>query len=206
MTEQIEIKKITPADFNQGDINEVSSYLNNAVGFSEVLTRFYTLTDKIDDKAKVFMGIYRVLSSCWAYTENKDLKEKLNIVLQNTKVLYRDVSVIIDTMNYSKVNFGMHIYRQRLNNLMFDNNNMENVHIITDLFILFAEKQIKYNLNKITGVDLETPEGKEVMKEIYSSAKDSPINDSLIKVEEQDQSEDIEKIEEEIQTELKSEQ
>ena len=197
-------KKITPADFNQEDINEVSAYLNNAVGFSEVLTRFYTLTDKVIDKAKVFLGVYRVLSSACNYTENKDLKEKLTTVLENTKNLYYEISVINNALDNTKVNYGMHVWKYKLDSILLDTNNFSNINIVIDLFILFAEKQIKYNLNKITGVDLETPEDREIMKEIYASSKDSPVNDTLIKEDETKQNEEINEdtlIEQELDTE-----
>lgn len=163
-----ELKKITAADFSKDDIAEVNSYLSAAIGFSQVLGQLYTLTDTPIDKAKVFVATYRIFNSCSNYIETSELKGKIDIVLADSSFLYLKIYRNYQAYN-EKGNFGKHrIYNDIVTDLG-DRENMKKINLIIDLFIMFAERQIKYSLNKITGIDLETPEGKQVMKEVYSN-------------------------------------
>lgn len=172
--EQKESKQITASDFTKDEIAEVNSYLSAAVGFSQILGQFYTLTDIPIDKAKVFVSVYRIFNSCSNYIETPELKEKINIILADSCNLYLRIYRLYQVYS-EKGSFGKHrIYNDILSEMM-EKENMKRINLIIDLFILFAERQIKYSLNKITGIDLETPEGKQVLKEVYSNGdEESP--------------------------------
>ncbi len=171
----METKKIQAFEFSKDDITEVNSYLTAAVGFSQVLGQLYTLTDVPLDKAKVFVAVYRIFNSCSNYIETPELREKIEFILADTSLLYLSIYRKYQIFFNEKGNFGKHKIYNDLIQEMMNKENMFKINLMIDLFIMFAERQVKYSLNKITGIDLETPEGKQVMKEVYSNGdEESP--------------------------------
>ena len=159
---------VSTTSFTSDEISEISFYLQSNIQAS-ILNQLLVLTDVPIDKTRVFVAIYRLITSAKNYTDNIDLKNKLSELLSSVSVVYDPILPLITNYQTSTVNIGKRRIFTRICDIFYDVNNISNINNFIDVFFLFAEKQQKFDLNKITGVDLETEEGKKLYSDLNSN-------------------------------------
>jgi len=157
------MEKITVRSFNREEINEINRYVLTNVPFS-VLNRLFILTENLKDKATIFTIIYRIINSCKNYVGDEKTKNKLKFLLDDCKSVY--LEVYNNLILYEKGGFGSGIYYNKLVELLTNKDNSIKINNLIDIFLIFAEKQVIRDLDRVTGIDSSRKEGEEIVDEI----------------------------------------
>jgi hypothetical protein len=153
--------------FTGEDIVEVSHYLQSNIQAS-ILNQLLVLTDVPIDKVRVFVAVYRLVLSASNYTSNPELKKKLNDLINEVTPVYQSVFPRLTKYQTSSVDYGKKRLFNSILNEFLDEKNITKINSFIDIFFLFAEKQQRFDINKITGIDLDTQDGKKVYADILS--------------------------------------
>lgn len=168
------MEQVKLSDFNEDEVGEITHYIIKNINAS-VLTQLLVMTDVPVDKAQIFVAMYRILNSARNYVENKELKAKLDSILKEVEKTYFELYSILVRYNNSKVIFNKHRLQQKIINILIVPENLISMNKFIDYFYVFAEKQQKYSINKITGIDLSIPEGQKLLNDIMSTDENQTI-------------------------------
>jgi len=163
---------ITGRDFNKTEIIEISRYVLNNVPYS-VLERVFPLTENVINKAMSFITMWRIINSAKNYVNKKETKEKLNKLLENCSEEYRKIYKLL--IGYQKPGyFGKDKYYDEITKIFFNYDSNMKVNNLIDVFLIFAEKQVMYDLDKIAAIDTSSKQGDTTVTDFL---KDVDLND-----------------------------
>lgn len=152
-------------EFSKTEIQEINQYLTVNVPYS-ALTQLFTLTDKPYDKAKVFTGIFRLITSAMHYVSAEETRKKMEKLLKDCVPINDNIYVVLTRYDNSAVQFNRHRLLRKMENVFLDQKTNQAVNKLIDAFLVFAEKQELMDIDRIAGLDLETDEGKKAYKSI----------------------------------------
>jgi len=152
--------------FKQDEIAEINTYVTTQVPLSE-LPKLFVLTEEPLKKAKIFVMVFRILNACADYISDDETKKKLKDYLNPFKEIYNILYDYVIREDSNSVNYARHYRENIIRKLVLEHNFLINV--LINGFLVFAEKQILHNQDRITGINLEVPEGEEIYKKIIGS-------------------------------------
>jgi len=161
---QIRLSIITVRNFTEDEITEISSYIREQIP-QGILPKLYILTEEPIKKIRAFIAIYRIVSGIRDYTENEITREKItNIINQVEDVYLKLYNMLIDYDN--SIPFGKKRKLRTMINVL--NNSIDNLKInkLINEFLIFAEKQILLETDKVTGINMDMIEGKELYNKL----------------------------------------
>lgn len=153
-------------DFNETEIQEINKYVLTNVPYS-VLEQVFLLTEDVINKLTVFTTIYRIIKSCRNYVEVSVTKDKLIKLIKQCEDIHEVVYHNLLTYEVGKLGSGdkkdimVEVLSNKEQNDQIDN--------LIDCFLVFAEKQKLFNLDKIHGIKSDTYEGNEIVEELYNT-------------------------------------
>ncbi len=156
-------------DFTREEIQEISRYILGNVPFS-VLEQIFPLTENPRKKAEVFTIMYRIINGSIGYVKSDNTRDKLKKLLNSCKTEYKEIYNTLLELN-SSVEFNKNriFNRIKLVFLNFDKN--LKINNVIDVFLVFAEKQILRDIDKVVGVTTDNIKGEEVVKELSKLVK-----------------------------------
>lgn len=160
-------KDLTAVDFTDEEIREVSHYIQANVKDIQ-LSQLLIFTDVPLDKSIVFIAVYRLLGSARSYITG-DLHNKLNLLLDNVEQEYFEMYKLVSLYQGSTLSFGKHRLLTKIRNKFMDIERNKKINKFIDIFFMFGEKLQLYNLDKITGIDLESDSGKALYKDVQTA-------------------------------------
>lgn len=165
---------INARDFSAEEIVVINQYITANVPYT-VLQTTLPITEEPIYKARIYTTIYRLLDGAKNYVEEGDTKNKLMNLLEENKQLYLQVQSLL--ARHSQVNFGKNRVVSKFYDVYKDYNRNFMMNRLIDIFLVFVEKQVMISMEKITAVNLETPEGKDAYSKLMGSGES--ISDSL---------------------------
>jgi hypothetical protein len=150
--------------FSSGEIEMMHHYVESVVS-SSILNNIVVLTDKLEEKARIYLAVFRIMNSVKNYVSGHT-KEKLDEIIKINYPVYSEINKLIAIIEYSTIKFQKQRVLNRLMHILQSQDNLLRMNAFIDLFFILIEKQTKYDLDKITGIDLETEEGKAIYKDI----------------------------------------
>lgn len=189
--------------FKEEELNEIRSYIRVHVPYA-ILNDIYPLTEKFDDKIKVFITQYRILYSIQQLVSNQETKLKINEILEELKDIYYNLYKLFLNKNIT-LNYGKSLIDRKIINIFQNQDSNDKINSLCSLFLVFSEVIEPINFNTVTAVNMETPEGQKLYKDIMAKDKHlEEIKEELPPIEiEQEVTEEV-KIENE-ETKLKEE-
>ncbi len=168
----VEVIEVLPAVFDIRlmhfeEIQEINKYVSTSIPYS-VLQQLFILAEAPLSKAKIFTAVYRIVYSARNAAASQNTKNKLDLLLNETKDAYDKIFTLL--MNYEHTNqvFNHHRYMNKIIAIFCDVNTNLKINKLIDAFLVFAEKQELYDINKILGLDLETDSGKKILTDIMT--------------------------------------
>lgn len=152
--------------FNQAEITEINNYITVNVPYS-ILQEFFPLTDVPIEKAKIFVGMFRMVNSAKNYLKNELTETKLTILLKEVEHIYYKLYPDVVRYGNTPMHIGAHKRLHEIISVMTDINNIPKLNKFIDIFLVFAEKQIVREMDKSSGIDLDTPEGQKVEDDMF---------------------------------------
>lgn len=153
-------KPIMPRDFDEDEIKEINQYITANVPYS-ILQQTLPITDNPLQKAKVYTITYRFINGAKNYVQKEETRKKLLRLLDEHNELYAIVNAIILDIDEAKPSFSYPIKYQKLLGIYKDFKKNMMVSNFIDIFLVFAEKQNLVHIDRVTGLNLETEEGKD---------------------------------------------
>jgi len=152
-------------DFSSTDIAEINGYIINQVPQS-LLPQLFMLTEEPMKKMKVFNSVYRILCSARDFVESVENKDKMTKMLDE----YSDIYNKMYTLYLSSItaNYGLDGVNRKI---ILEFKNVETnkkINKLINYFLVFAEKQELLETEKVTGINLDTPEGLDLHKKLIT--------------------------------------
>lgn len=154
--------------FKDTEINEIHNYIEQNVKYS-ALQKLFILDEKPSEKAKVFTSIYALIDSAKGYCSSTETRKKLNSLLRDCAKIYDQLYGLIVEYENSKISFDK---RNKLNKIVFivtDPKSRKKIHDLRSAFLVFVEKQVLVDIDKISAINPESSEGQKIVKELRSS-------------------------------------
>lgn len=164
-------KLIQPRDFESDEIREINQYIIANVPYS-VLQTTLPITDNPLQKARVFTIVYRFINGSKNYVSNEKTRVKLIRLLEQNIFLYKEVYEVLSRLDNISTNFGRGRILNKLLDIYQDFDKNIKINNFIDIFLVFAEKQLLINIDEVTGINLETEEGKEAYDKIMEGEKE----------------------------------
>lgn len=152
-------------DFNATEIGEINSYVINQIPQS-ILPTLFIITEEPMKKAKIFNIIYRIMTAAKDFVEDPSLKKKLEYFLDKFSDNYKLFYNLYLSYEASMIN-KRKIERKIIKEFMDHEKNL-NVNELINSFLVFAEKQELLETEKVTGINMDIPEGVELHKKLIS--------------------------------------
>lgn len=154
-------------NFDATEVKEISKYIQTNVPFS-VLEQLFPLTENVINKVKVFTIVYRMLNSAKNYTAKEETRKKLITMLDDCKDIYHDLynSLII----HEEGGFGSYQHHRKIIDILQNIDKNTKVNNLIDAFLLFAEKQTFFDVNKIAGIESGRREGGVIVDKILGES------------------------------------
>jgi putative ribosome biogenesis GTPase RsgA len=108
------------------------------------------------------------MNSAKNYSKTSETQTKLDALLKNTADVYAELYEHLGRYRYSDVNFSKHRTLRKIMLVFSDQEKNAKINEMIDVFLVLAEKQQIFDINKITGIDLETDSGQKAIKDISS--------------------------------------
>jgi len=154
---------IKATDFTKTEIIDISKYITNNVPFS-ILEQVFPLTENTLNKAEIFTTVYRLIYSSYGYVQDKDTKIKLNNLLNDCKKEYIDVYKILS--QHKNATFNKTHFVKKLTYIFQDINSTEKINNLIDVFLVFAEKHMLRDIDKVFGISADTPPSQKIVEEM----------------------------------------
>lgn len=191
-------------DFESTEITEIYNILEKHVPVS-VLAQQFTLTEDAAKKAQVFTAIYRMLNSCKNAMSKEETKNKIDNLLTESLAVYLKIYIKLSIYESTGVAYTKFRSLKNLQLIFQDFNNMEKINRIIDVFMVFGGRIELYDINKISGINLETESGKKLKQEIVASiagnktekSDNIEVDDSILPEELQNPDESMDNLENE---------
>lgn len=150
-------------DFTADEIAEINSYVINQVPQS-ILPQLFILTEEPIKKTKAFNAIFRILEASRDFAETPETTKKITKFLSEFNDIYDKMYinyVQYEAASYNKLRFSkkiIHMYKIPETNRL--------VNKLINSFLVFAEKQVLLETEKVTGVNMDIEEGVELHKKL----------------------------------------
>ena len=155
-------------DFEETELTEISSYILNSTPYTErVIQSLYPLTDNPANKATVFCASYRVVETAMNFLEkdNIETKAKLQKLLDYVKDIYMELYSLLLNKN-NNFSYGQSSIDYKIINILNNYDKNSKINHFINIFLVFSEKHELLSTKEVVGLELDTPEGKEVYKSI----------------------------------------
>jgi hypothetical protein len=149
------------------EIQEINKYVITNIPYS-VLQQLFILAEAPLSKAEIFTAVYRIIYSARNAASSQNTKNKLDLLLSETKDAYNVVFALLMNYKHTNQSFNHHRYMNKIIGVFCEVDTNLKINKLIDAFLVFAEKQELYDINKILGLDLETDSGKKIMGDIMS--------------------------------------
>lgn len=159
--QQIEI--VRGRDFEETEVQEINKYILTNVPYS-VLEQIFPLTENVINKLTVFITVHRLIKSSISYVSTDTTKDKLNKLINQVTDIHKEVYK--DLITYQEGEIGSGDKYDKLVSILSDEQKNELINNLVDVFLVFAEKQKLFNLDKITGVRTDDVVGEQIADEL----------------------------------------
>jgi len=160
------INIIRGRDFTEEEIMEINRYILTNVPYT-VLETVFVLTEKVVDKCSIFITVYRLINSAKSYVGKSETKEKLDKLLNGCIEIKTEVHKYL--LRYEEGRFGSGVCYDMLCNILENEKKSEQINNLIDIFLIFAEKQKLYDINKIVGIKAQEVEGSAIVDELVDT-------------------------------------
>jgi hypothetical protein len=150
-------------DFGKTEIIEINRYVTSNVPFS-VLERIFPLTENAHNKAQVFTIVYRIINSAMQYVGNEGTRKKLKSLLDECEQEYKDIYNAL--MRYESGGFGSYNNFKIITDILSDIDKNSKINKLIDIFLVFAEKQTFFDIEKVAGIESSKKEGSDIVDKI----------------------------------------
>ncbi len=170
-------KSVEARDFDSVEVGEINSYISANVPYS-VLQTLFPLTENYMQKAQIYTIIYRIVYGAANYAENLKTRNKILQLLAETEVTYHNVYALLSSIENSKISYGKHMLEFQLRKMFEDVSVNFRINKLIDIFLIFAEKLVLLETDKVAGLELDIEEGKDMYKKINSQSDSVHLIDS----------------------------
>jgi len=129
-----------------------------------LLLQLFPLTENTINKTEVFTIIYRIINSAKNYVNNVETRKKLQQLLDSCKEEYE--ALYKSLLNYQSFSFNSYVFLRKIGDIYKNYEKNMKINNLIDSFLVFAEKQTFYDLDKITGVETDKKEGEDVVNKL----------------------------------------
>lgn len=150
-------------DFEESEVQEINKYILTNVPYS-VLEQIFPLTENVINKITVFTTVYRLINSSLGYVSEEKTKNKLKKLIQQVSGVHNEVYK--DLIVYQAGELGSGNKFDNLVEVLRNPKKNELINNLIDIFLVFAERQKLYDLNKITGIKTDVVEGEQLVNEL----------------------------------------
>jgi len=150
-------------DFTDEEIGIINSYVLDNIPNSK-LPQLFVLTEEPIKKIRAFVSIYRIISGCRDFIGIPSTKEKIINHLNAVKGFYDKAYPIIIKYDNEELECMQRIHFKKLINILIEENDKVNYFINT--FLVFSEKQQLHNIDTVSGVKLDVPEGVDLYEKL----------------------------------------
>lgn len=161
-------------EFTESEIQELQRLIEVHVHYT-VLQRLFILTDNPRDKSQIFPTIYRILQSFQNYASTKELRKKLIALLEESKEIYAEIRPLVMKYENYDLNFGKHKILDEIIEILCTPSKNNKINKVIDAFIVFGEKIELNRMEDYMGLDTETDQGKEALKELTKVIEEERI-------------------------------
>lgn len=158
-------KLLYSRDFTKEEIIEINGYITANLPYSYT-SQMAPVTEKLMDKCKIYINIFRFISSAKNYVSEATTKDKLNKILEVNEPVYNEIYATILNIETSTTNWGSHHNTYKLKRIVNENNILINDFV--DLYLVFIEKQVLIDIDKVAGYNLETEEGRQAYQKLLA--------------------------------------
>jgi len=149
--------------FTSTEIKEINRYITTEVPYT-ILEEVYALTENVLDKSKVFTIMRRIINSAKSYVADADTREKLQKMLDETTAAY---NILYDLLlKYQQGIYGRYAIQIQIEGVFRNEDTNTKINKLIDAFLLFAERQTFFDLDKAVGIESGKKEGQEVVNDI----------------------------------------
>lgn len=159
--------------FSDSEIAEISSFVQVYVHHT-ILARVYVLSQNPIDKATNFITIFRIIQSCSNYV-SKGLNSKIKGLLQEAEDVFNELYPLVVRYENMRVDFGKARILDKIISITTDFNKNKKIDFIVDAFLVFGEKIELNKIDDYMGLDLESDQGKDAMKDIRKTIDNSAV-------------------------------
>lgn len=169
------IKPVEARDFDSNEVGEINQYISANVPYS-ILQTLFPLTENIYHKCQVFTIVYRILNSSKNYVEDEKTRNNLQKMLDECKEVYIEVYNLISENELTSISYGKHLIQRKIKNILNTFEKNSKINKLIDLFLIFSEKLIMIETNKVAGLEMDTEEGQDFYKKLQSGDTKSPTD------------------------------
>lgn len=162
-------RMVIATDFTKEEIQDISHYIIANIPYS-VLQQIFPMTENYKKKSEVFTIMYRIIYSVQGYVRSEKTKEKIKKLLSGCEEEYKEIYNILmkldDNIEYGKSELGdelKKIYSNFERNCKINN--------LIDVFLVFAEKHILRDIDRIAGINTDTIKGTEFIEQLGKTLK-----------------------------------
>lgn len=168
MENKIEI--IEARSFTVDEINEINSYISANVPYS-ILQTIFPLTENLFQKAQVYTIIFRIINGSKNYVEDIKTRIKLKNLLDENNDIYNELYKLLSLIENSNVNYGKHMIKNKIRLILNDFDKNFKINKLIDIFLIFSEKLVLLDTNKVAGLEIDSEEGREMYKKIIGNVE-----------------------------------
>lgn len=150
--------------FDAVEVKEISKYIQTNVPYS-ILEQIFPLTENIVNKVQVFTVVYRILNSAKNYVSKDETRIRLQTMLDECKGIYN--ILYSSLVAYQDGGFGSRQYYKKIVSELKNVEHNIKINSLIDAFLLFAEKQTFFDINKIAGIESSRKEGENVVDKLF---------------------------------------
>ena len=158
-------KPIIPRDFTQEEILEINNYITANVPYS-ILQTTLPITENPEHKARVYTIIFRFINGAKNYVSTEITKGKLSRLLKENKKTYEQLYKKVIEFDGCPSHYGKSEILSEISSIYLDFDNNMKINNFIDVFLVFAEKQILINIDEVTGLNMDTEEGKDAYEKL----------------------------------------
>jgi len=160
----LESTLISIRDFDDDEKKELCMYIQNNTPHS-VLEQTFILSEDPFEKSENLLACYRILNTCAQHASRDDTRQKLQQLLESIRIPYLKLYELL-VQKRTAGSLGLYRIRNQIVLILQQYEYMKRINNCIDCFIILAEKYELLDLNKISGIDLETDEGKKLLKDV----------------------------------------
>ena len=159
---------ITARDFSPDEIKEISRYALANMPYTET-NNLLLLSNDVIDLTIILITLHDLYHSCSHYVKDDKTKEKLLSMVAETDYLYNILFPLF--FEYKSSGIGKSIILEKLKRVILNWENKKRINNLRNAYIIFTEKLVFLDINKVSGVREEDKEGRSIVDSIYDFMK-----------------------------------